>query len=68
LPAGRLPPELFYRVHKSHIVNCACIQKITISRAASSVLLRNGEMVSISRRRLLLFAKYDWNGMIRTAA
>lgn len=45
-----LPAELFYRVHKSYLVNCLQIEKILIN-GSYSVVLKSNEHIPVSRRR-----------------
>ena len=45
----RLPPELFARVHRSHLVNKRHLMAIDISN--KSLVLSNGDRVAMSRRR-----------------
>lgn len=45
-----LLPYRFYRVHHSHLINLACIQKY-IRGEGGQVLLQNGDTVDVSRRK-----------------
>ncbi len=44
---NNLPPQDFIRTHRTHLVNKKFIEKKTINQ----LLLQNGEIVSISKRR-----------------
>lgn len=44
----QLPPELFARVHRSHLINR---QFIANRPAHTSVLLQNGDLIPVSRRK-----------------
>lgn len=46
----------FWRTHKAHLVNSRYIKQLNISQK-SSLLLQNGEMVQVSRRRAPLLKK-----------
>lgn len=48
-----LPAQMFSRVHRSHLVNSDFIEQIAMDKQ-SSVLLRNGERIMISRRKKAL--------------
>ena len=45
-----LPAEMFARVHRSHLINKMFVQEI-IGTGAKTLLLHNGELISISRRK-----------------
>ncbi|MCD6010846.1 MAG: yehT 1 [Flavipsychrobacter sp.] len=45
-----LPPQLFYRIHKSYLANCHQIAEIIIN-GTYSLYLKNKEKIPISRRR-----------------
>ena len=45
-----LPAEVFWRTHKTHIVNNNYIEKIHASNK-SYLVLNNGETIAVSRRR-----------------
>lgn len=47
----RLPPEMFARVHRSHLVNKQHVQYIK-GNATKTLVLSNGEMVLVSRRKM----------------
>lgn len=52
------PLDMFARVHKSHLVNRMFVEKINKAQSGSLILL-NGESISISRRkRLLILESY----------
>jgi two-component system, LytTR family, response regulator len=44
---NKLPQQDFIRTHRTHLVNKQYIEKKTVSQ----VLLQNGEIISISKRR-----------------
>ena len=46
----RLPPEMFARVHRSHLVNKIFMHQIN-GNNRNTVLLLNGETIAISRRK-----------------
>jgi len=48
--AEMLPTRLFYRVHKSYLVNCSHVAHL-ITSPEPAVVLRNGIKVPVSRRR-----------------
>ena len=50
----KLPVENFVRVHRSHLVNRMFIREINGTKQ-KSLLLHNGERVSISRRKGKIF-------------
>jgi two-component system LytT family response regulator len=64
----RLPPDMFSRIHKSHLVNCSFIGKINGSWSCSNVLLHNGETISVSRRKRGILKRNDLQGLIQKAA
>ena len=45
-----LPSELFFRVHKSFLINCDCIKKIH-KEESPSILLHSSFTIPVSRRR-----------------
>ena len=49
-----LPQEMFWRTHKTHLVNNNYIQAMNIS-IKPFLILNNGEYISISRRRVKQF-------------
>ena len=49
-----LPTEIFWRTHKTHIVNNNYVQKINTANKPYLVL-SNGETIAVSRRRASLF-------------
>ena len=52
----QLPVTDFWRTHKTHLVNSRYIKKLHISQK-SSLLLQNGEMLLVSRRRVPFLKK-----------
>jgi two-component system LytT family response regulator len=44
---SQLPPELFFRVHRTHLVNRKYLSAIT----SNSVILESGELINTSRRK-----------------
>ncbi len=48
----QLDPDLFIRIHKSHLVNKRLIAGIDFSKENKSIILKTGESLTISRRRL----------------
>lgn len=51
-----LPADMFYRVHKSHLINTKYIDQY-ITRDGASVILENGDCVPIARNRKDEFLK-----------
>jgi two-component system LytT family response regulator len=51
------PPEFFYRVHKSYIINCTYLEDI-ITDNNYSIVLKNKYEVPVSRRRYADFIKF----------
>jgi two-component system, LytTR family, response regulator len=49
----QLPVQMFTRVHRRHLVNNNFIEQINMSKQ-STVLLSNGEIITMSRRRKML--------------
>lgn len=47
---NKLPPEMFVRIHRSHLVNRMYVKHIT-GIQTKTVELSNGERVTISRRK-----------------
>jgi DNA-binding LytR/AlgR family response regulator len=47
----KLPEQTFWRIHKSHRVNCSYIEKINAGWAGAFVLLSSGEAINVSRRK-----------------
>ena len=47
---NRLPQDIFVRVHRSHLVNKLFIKNICIGNC-KTLLLTNGETVTVSRRK-----------------
>ena len=45
-----LPAEMFARVHRSHLINKSFVETI-IGTHSKTLLLQNGETISISRRK-----------------
>lgn len=54
---AKLPVELFYRVHNSHVVNISFIDKV-IKSDGGNVLMRNTDIVPISKNKKALF--FEW--------
>lgn len=52
-----LPASVFYRVHKSYLVNCSQIDKIILN-GHFSLALNSKELIPISRRRYADFIKF----------
>lgn len=52
----QLPVTDFWRTHKTHLVNSRYIKQLHISKK-SFLLLQNGEMILVSRRRAPLLKK-----------
>jgi len=52
-----LPTELFYRMHKSYLLNCSLIKKI-LKDETSQVLIRDNITLPISRRRFASFMDF----------
>jgi two-component system, LytTR family, response regulator len=50
----KLPADLFYRIHRGHIVNC---RHITTVSKNSKLLLANGEELQVSKRKKNAFRK-----------
>lgn len=49
---GQILPARFYRIHRSYIVDCRRIQSFTpVVKGTSSVLLKSGEVLPLSKRR-----------------
>ncbi|MCX6318721.1 MAG: LytTR family DNA-binding domain-containing protein [Bacteroidetes bacterium] len=48
-----LPPGMFSRVHRSHLVNKLFIQQIIVARQ-NTLMLSNGEKIQMSRRKKAL--------------
>ena len=46
----KLPPDMFIRVHKSHLINKSYIKQI-IGDEAKVVELQTGEKIAVSRRK-----------------
>jgi two-component system LytT family response regulator len=53
---GKLPEEMFARVHRSHLVNRQRIIRVEGRTGSKHLLLDNGEAVAVSRRRQWLIA------------
>jgi two-component system, LytTR family, response regulator len=53
-----LPPGLFYRVHKSYLINCMQISEIVADDNHYYILLKNKEKIPISRRRHSDFIRF----------
>ena len=49
-----LPAEVFWRTHKTHLVNNSFVQKMNTT-SKPYLLLSNGETIAVSRRRAPLF-------------
>lgn len=52
-----LPSADFLRVHKSHIINLNCIQQYKTTIAGGEVMMEDGSIVPIARRRKTAFLK-----------
>ena len=52
----RLPPGVFLRTHKTHLVNTRYIKQLPDSQK-HYLILNNGEIVAVSRRRVSLLKK-----------
>ncbi len=50
----QLPPQMFARVHRSHLVNKIFMHEINVAEPAATLLLTNGESIAMSRRKRLL--------------
>lgn len=48
---GRLPAGMFLRIHRSSLVNVACVRMLLEGDAATRVQLRDGTILPVSRRR-----------------
>lgn len=48
-----LPSDLFYRIHKSYIVNCSYIKKLSQDEEHHIAILKDGTTLPLSRRRYL---------------
>ena len=48
-----LPPEMFSRVHRRHLVNRLFMNEIN-GKGSSTLLLSNGERIAMSRRKKLV--------------
>ena len=51
----KLPPQMFARVHRSHLVNKLFMHEINGSKN-KMLLLHNGESIAISRRKRAILA------------
>lgn len=56
-----LLPDTFFRVHKSYLVNCAHLKKVSREEGNFSVLIHNAYHVPVSRRRHTLLLKFIEN-------
>jgi len=59
---NQLPPELFIRVHNSHIVNVGGIIKIIRSRTGSLVLMNKTEIPISASRKADVFSRLMYKG------
>jgi two-component system LytT family response regulator len=62
----KLPPEMFIRVHKSHLINRQYIKQVSGTHTKTAELV-NGESFVFSRRRKAMFYKtYDFQAYSNT--
>jgi DNA-binding LytR/AlgR family response regulator len=54
----QLPPDMFIRVHKSHLLNKQCIKQVSGTHTKTAELT-NGESIVFSRRKLDILYKTD---------
>lgn len=54
----QLPPEMFIRVHRSHLVNKHYIKKVSGTHIKKAELI-NGESIVFSRRKLAMLNKVE---------
>jgi len=52
-----LPSKLFYRIHKSHIINFSKVESVESGRAGNA-LLKNGARLAVAARRKAAFLAY----------
>lgn len=52
-----LPQQLFYRIHKSYLVNCRQVKKV-ISQPAMAVVMADGAVLPVSRRKYASFISF----------
>ncbi len=52
---GRLSEQKFIRIHKSHMVNMDFVEKLTKEDNKPVLLLKTGEKLDVSRRRIKQF-------------
>ena len=45
-----LPDNMFYRIHRSYLINCSQIKKISADNGGQ-VTMKNGQLIPVSRRR-----------------
>jgi len=55
--ADLLPPDLFYRIHRSYLINCSRIKNI-LSDDSNSVIMENNTTLPISRRRYVSLLEF----------
>jgi len=53
---GILTPEIFYRIHKSHIVNMNYLKEY-LNEDGHFAILKNGKLLSVARNRVSSFVK-----------
>ncbi len=49
--AARLPKEAFVRINRQEIINITSISKYEIDKKIDSILLKNNQILTVSRRR-----------------
>ena len=54
----QLPPDMFIRVHQSHLLNKQCIKQVSGTHTKTAELI-NGEFILFSRRKQALLCKTD---------
>jgi two-component system, LytTR family, response regulator len=52
---GRLPANVFARSHKKNLINLLYLQEVSPNRLPFTVVLSNGDLVDISRRKATQF-------------
>lgn len=52
---GRLPANVFARSHKKNLINLLYLQEISPNRQPFTVVLSNGDLVEVSRRKATQF-------------
>lgn len=53
---GILSPTRFYRIHKSHIINLACLKEY-LNEDGHFAVLKNGKLLPVARNRISAFVK-----------